>query len=674
MADFYLDHGAYAGQGAYGLAAPTTFGVPQEGDGGGTAAATAAPVAEVTLTANTTAAEQLVIAGATITAGASQTTNVFARGGSIAATVANIVALLNSSSATATVSTSVAVSVGNNANQLRNMVYAQVKSGDSSTVQIMFRVGSTALNHANNSAVAISSAGGWSSAPTVVQFAGGTSGCFGYLAYPGVCGQGSSIAQYRYGVLVEKPHVVKSGSASTYQLTEADRVWCRSHTGRTVTMPYIDSATAGRSSTAGHLTMVVDSATKWPGDSGTGIVRYEVTASAGGFYNVIMINGATASVNLSAVLKHALQIGFVGAFNNGGAPISTAKFAPCGGASATTRLKNVRLFNEASGTGWPILGNYGAGPYGLFVAEDCVLDHTVSRATSGGYLIAPHGYGGSYQFAMQLLNFDIQFAYTGVSPPSIFSPISSSAAFIKWLGGRASGPSVDFPLFSAGSALAFPSSIIVDAVSGVEFPTAYIGIQLAPTNGTHSADTGVVSVRMNKAGFPFRTEDLSSVADWVPSAAPPFPTLAAQTPDGLPMTLRMLWFNNSSVTMSRGARLPALTQVWKVSPAAVANVTLHVFVPTGLTFDAANLAATMIYLDDGGVARSVSVTGADLVASGATWTNAGSYAGYTAKELVFSTGANKIATNSEVSILFAVFGRPSTAQNEYLYVDPAFAA
>ena len=208
MADFYLDHNAYnVTTNRLGRDTPP-WGVPQEGDGAALAPSSAASIAEIKINAVPTASETLVIAGATITAGASAAANVFVRGANVQATAANIVTLLNSANATAVVGASVAIAVGNLANQLRNMVYARVKPGQTDTVQIMFRVGSDALNHANNSAVAISSAG-WGTAPTVTQFAGGVSGCWGCLAAIEAWGQASSIVKYRYGVLFERPHVCR---------------------------------------------------------------------------------------------------------------------------------------------------------------------------------------------------------------------------------------------------------------------------------------------------------------------------------------------------------------------------------------------------------------------------------------------------------------------------------
>lgn len=671
MAEFYLDHGAYAAQGVLGLNVPTAWGVPQEGDGGGKYAATAAPVAEITLLANAVASEQIVIAGATITAGASQTTNVFARGGSIAATVANIVALLNSASATATVSSSVAVAVGNNSNQLRNMVYARVKPADTSTVQIMFRIGSTALNHATNSAVAISSAGGWSSSPTVVQFVGGTSGCFGYFAYPGACGHSSSIAVYRYGLFCDKPHVVKSGASSTYEFLPGDIQWCRSGAGRTVTMPTTGSAASGRQGSAGHLNFILDSNTVWTEDGGTGVFRYEQDCNSGSSQIIIFNNGNSLSVAFAAMVPLALQFGQVGSTSATYTP-NTNGFRPVSNTNSHSRFKNVRFFSETTGGTWPVFGYHASGGSGLEVIEDCVLDYTEAKNGSGGYLIGIAGSGGSTQYARNYTNFQVRFNYSGITPPALLGMSGTQSVLLRWVGGRVYGSSVDFPLFLAGLTLSGVSQIVIDMLEGVEFPTALLGLQNAPVTSAQVAEIKVAHIRMSKAGFPFRYEDQAAVVDWVPSASPAFPTLGALLPDGTPYSMRCLWMNNSASHVVRGLRLPPITQVCKVTPAAVATITLELFLPTALAFSAANLTASLIFRDDTGVLRSASAHGGNMQSSSATWTNAGSYGSYSAKKLVISTGAYKIAPDSEVVVQCSFYGLPSTAQNEYLFTDPAF--
>jgi hypothetical protein len=166
-----------------------TWGVAQDGDGLATGQATPA-LASLTINAVAAAGNTITIAGVTLTAVASGATSTqFNVGSDVNAQATNIATALNA--ATGAVGANVSATL----TQLRNIIFA---SASGSVVNIMTRQGSINSNYANNSYMAISSSG-WSTAPTVVQFAGGASGAWGWLFNTYVMWP-SAIAVANYGL------------------------------------------------------------------------------------------------------------------------------------------------------------------------------------------------------------------------------------------------------------------------------------------------------------------------------------------------------------------------------------------------------------------------------------------------------------------------------------------
>jgi hypothetical protein len=147
------------------------WGVAQDGDGLAPGQATPA-LASLTINAVAAAGNTITIAGVTLTAVASgATATQFNVGSSTTDQATKIATALNA--ATGAVGANVSATL----TQLRNIIFA---SASGSVVNIMTRQGSVNANYANNSYMAISSSG-WGTAPTVVQFAGGASGAWGWL-------------------------------------------------------------------------------------------------------------------------------------------------------------------------------------------------------------------------------------------------------------------------------------------------------------------------------------------------------------------------------------------------------------------------------------------------------------------------------------------------------------
>lgn len=651
MADFYVDHGAYA----TALGATPTWGVPQEGDGSTKDAATSASIGAVVF-ASVPTSGTISVCGATVS-----TTGVI--GAASVDAAANTLAD-NINSATTTVSTSVAINAGSTANRLRNFVYARGPSGGApaGTCQIMMRIGSTTLNYAENSASQIATT--FSAAPTITQFAGGTSGCWGWLVQTELLGVANSIVLWTYGILHRNGTVTKNGSSAVYTLTEMDTVWCRN--GKNLVIPHQSNELYLRAGGQTSLLLAVDDGTKWAGDAADGVVKIARLTGQSQYSSINMNSAANTTLSIVSQTKNGFQVGFTGTATS---PASL-RLIVCAADAAVcnVRMKNCRIFNESAGPLASLFYNDNSN-YGVAVFENCSIEHTTPLSGVQNPVILIGSYGDTYQQEQYFENCEVYINYVGVTPPALFGGLSNNKSCrLRWIGGRVYGASTEFPLFSPGQTTnANYLRIIVDGVEGVGFPTAYFGIQRAPTIENPSEDNRVVQVRVAAPGNPFRYEDQATICDFDPQASPAFPMLAAMQPDGTPYSIRMLWFNTTASQLARGSMAPVLGM--QCVAAGFDTVTLNIFAPTALALNAMNLSIGVAYVDAGGTKRSQSATGADLVA-GATWTNAGSYAGYSSRKAVIPLDY-AIKPDTEVQVFFTVFGTPSTGQNEYLYVDPA---
>ena len=159
--------GSFAGP----LTVPLTWGLAQDGDGGGKTAATSA-TASIDLSAATAAAGAVFsIMGCTLTCVASgATTNQF-NAGAGATLVSNLVTAINRTTNTTTV---VAQATGWRASKIQDVVFARV-GAPSTTLDIMTRSGSTQYN---TRIVTTSGFTGGTFGP--YTFSGGGSGCWGW--------------------------------------------------------------------------------------------------------------------------------------------------------------------------------------------------------------------------------------------------------------------------------------------------------------------------------------------------------------------------------------------------------------------------------------------------------------------------------------------------------------
>lgn len=264
MANYYLQHGAYGN-----YTAIPTWGVAQEGDGLGTGLSTPA-IGSIVINSVAVATNTITVLGVTLTAVASgANATQFNVGASTSIQADNIATAINA--ATGLISSSISLTT----HQLRNMVYARgpTLGAPANTVQIMTRVGGALFN----SLTAIASSG-FSSAPTLTQFSGGSSGVFGYFfngnevatVWP------SAIAKGLYGIL--NGRTVGTGPLLlNTAITVDDTCYIRTNNITCTT----NSANTSAIGIYISCNFIIDNGVIWSGD--TGFFKIQHTQTSAGF-------------------------------------------------------------------------------------------------------------------------------------------------------------------------------------------------------------------------------------------------------------------------------------------------------------------------------------------------------------------------------------------------------
>lgn len=286
----------------------------QDGDGTATTAAVPA-IGSLLVNAVATAGNSIVIMGVTLTAVASGAgATQFNVGASTSIQADNLALAINAATGTVNSGTSALVP------QLRNMVYARGPSAGApaNTVEIMTRCGSSTMNHATNSSVAMSSAG-WSTPPTVTQFIGSVGGCWGYLFNIQATMWKSAIAVGGYGLWANiRPYLGLPDGGDVIYIRANDVTLSKPNAGTSLTI-----TTGAIGTLSAPVYFVLDNGTAWPGDgagkylkfltnSTNGSSAVSWTAQANSFFEVIGSTLAGGSKSLRWEETGSALTGFPG--------------------------------------------------------------------------------------------------------------------------------------------------------------------------------------------------------------------------------------------------------------------------------------------------------------------------------------------------------------------------
>lgn len=654
MGLYYCDHTAYA----TALGATPTWGTPQEGDGSASAAASASGTAGIVLTANPSATNTITVCGVVFTAVASGATgNQFNVGGSLSATIDNIVAAINASS------TTVATGVAPGAPQLRNLVFARNTSG--TTLEVMMRIGSATLNGATNTNCRMTGSGISTSTTLPVDFSGGSGGCWGLLFNTAAMGVSSSLAALAYGLAVlATPYcAAASGAASVIAIpTNNDQIFARTGAGFTLTCAANGVPNLGGPTYPQHL--IFDSNTVWTGDSGTGQITISTSiSSADSTFRMSSANSANTPKSIRCIREGALRI-FWSASNGSGNPY--IQCASTSGNRQTTLIEGVifetpSTFNTTSSN----LRIFGGSSFQGARFKRCQFLMKEARSTWGG-LVAISSIDGS----VILEGCTVEVNHTaGGDPGTIIQGTGLvSGASLRFIDCRISGWSFGKHRLAGTTSLANGSEVVWDGGTGINLGTTYLGLS---TNTLVNPNYATCVIQSKDAGLGYRYEYGGGVVDWNPGASPAYPTRSALLGDNsTPWSVKLDWFNNV-VNPLNNLVTPRMASICRLT-AAARTIALDFLTPITLTaFDVA-MRVSYIGTDDKVYTESTYALAAALSSPGATWAGISNFPSHNSRRLTLTT-ANSVKQNTEISVYFEVTGNPPGGTGVQLYVDPEAA-
>jgi len=634
MADFYVDHGAYATN----IGATPTWGVPQDGDGTAITAATAAGTVSVDLTSITSNAGTVSVFG-------SSAISFAASSGATLAT--NIAAAINAS----TLATSLAALPGNN--QVRNTVFARATDA---TLEVMCRAGSASLN-----VLGVVWGGTWTAGPpSNLTFAGGSGGCWGWLINPAAIGVSSSIAVAAYGMMVSKP------IAWTATPVQLDTTWARTASGKTITLPA--GTTFNRPNVGFPLNLLFDSNLQWTGDSGTGVVRVTIKPNNSNFVYFRPENsgGVTTPVSYSAVMLGGLEIA---------ADISTyaATLAFFDAMTGVFSGRNLR-FVEAAAPASNSTVHLNLSALQSVRLRNCEVDFsTYPRATlqNGPKITFGGSSGGNFEWIGG--RFRVKLTGTPGDTYGLVIPGYGSNLDIRIEDVAFSTDSAySVKLFTTSLSVANSTTYFVTAkgCSGLALDAAALGIQSSATHNNPARNAAVNFIGAG-TGRHQRYEARNGIAEWNPDAVPAYPKLSATQFDGTIYSVRLFWLGTATGSLTNAhthgytsSRINRLTD-------GVRTITQQLAIDTTREINRKNIALRVTYTGTDNVSRSEwTLFTQDPTTSAAPWTGLGNWANFAARKLELTTQvAVKQFTliDAEVMLLGPA---PGGTGNTDVFVDP----
>lgn len=649
MPNYYVDHGAYATN----LGAAPTWGVPQEGDGSASTAATAAGTVSIVFTANAAATNTVTVCGVVFTAVASGATgNQFNVGAALTDSITNLVNAINASS------TAVAAGVATGTPQLRNLVFARNTSG--TTLQVMMRVGSAALNGANNANCRATAAGWASSTSLPADFVGGSGGCWGWLMNPTAIGAGSSLTALSYGVMVAAlPICPVRHDALTVQNTPSllDTIWARTKTGITITCASNTFPAIGTPNYSHHL--VFDSNTIWTGDSGTGQVLVNMAPTAADILLRLAPNTASQFKSVRCIRKGGLRFQQISS--------TTGQFliAPQSSSGSRTAALWQGVIFESNAAVPSSVGNIRIQAASVFCGlrlKDCDLIDNVARTTWAGAINVSSVDGALIWEGGRIVNNHT----AGGDPGPVVSSGVTGAGTIRLIGVQVSGWSFGRYRVWSTSALAAGSELVAEACTGITLG-GYANLSATDSQGPNTQTATTTSA---DAGLGFRYEYRAGVVDWNPDAAPAYPTRSALLMDNVtPWSIKLDWFA-ATVNVLSNLVTPRMSAMNRLA-SAVRTVTLDFLTPVAV--NARDVVMRLHYIGTDDRARTETTFGREsaLTTPSNTWVGTASYPSHMPRRLSITT-ADPVKTGTEVAVYFEAAGAPPGGAGIQLYVDPEF--
>ncbi len=646
MADFYCDHGAY---GTY--TATPTWGVAQEGDGEATGLATPA-IASIVLVGQPSASDTLVVMGVTLTAVASGATgNQFNIGASLDATANNIATVINAST------TTVGSGVSTTTPQLRNLNFARGPStgAPAATVQIMTRAGSTHLNHASNSAVAITKTGAWN--PTITQFAGGASGVWGYLVNQAATIWPSAVAIRAYGAIYT---AANAGPLVVHTAVTVNDVLNIRSNGHEIIIARNVSSTMP--TWAAQYLYLWDDGTVWPGDSGVFTIRLRNDGGASAAWN---FNGVNQRIALASRSKYNLEVIF------DGTGTAACDFAVPNASQMRCTLQRIK-FTEPSTNGATTVNRVAiAANQGTVNIRECWFrfernDFKPPVQSSGNFT--------SMTTIIDSCKFEWT-AFTGTpSTLVLWTAVASNETRVEVVDTEAItiNPGMEPVQMNVSSFATWNSAAVVRNVRGMRIPAAILGLVGAQSAaGIHPEKGGGIFMQGVGPKRTMRMETASVMVEWNDTGG--FPVSDAYLPDGTPWSYRVLFAaaNGNAIRQDLPVEVISLTKT-NILADGVRTLALELKLDDLydhlITFS--HLVLHIAYTDATGQLRLESTNAfstAALPSSGKAWTDqSGTFNGtHVPRKLEITTQAS-VKQNTEIEARLVAMREPTVTQTFFI--------
>lgn len=628
------------------------WGIPEDGDGVGKEPSTASATVSINLSGATAAAGAIFsIMGANLTCVASGATVNNFNAGTGATLVANLVAAINRTTATSTVS---AQADGWPTQRLPNVVFARVGT-PTTTLEIMTRAGSAQYN---TSLVTTSGFTGGTFGP--YTFSGGISGCFGVLVNhtPNVWPQ--SLTQGNVG-LWGGTNSFLAGTVGNNSLG-GDTVHVRA--GKLILIATTGGTTTNFGGQAGSntstLEYVIDDGTEWPADGVEPVLELLSTASGSGTFHM---QSSSTTMYVAIV----------------------AKQYPSG-------VKNLIYANRSGASNGCIITPLGLSLYNIN------FDFSLPGVLVGGGRFALSG--GAYPSRVHNCLLQTSNPFAGVFSQGSsscqvefsgceFRAVGMSEPCLGVLGGinATTGNGVEFVLEScrftgypvtskltSGTA----SSAITYIFSNCDFGTVTYRGPWTRTSGQYYKYKGVIAASSQYGAREFFIDSVQGYIDWTSTLG--FPTLNAKLLDGVtPWSIRIIPSAASrAVDYFNMLEVPRIGKFNTLGDNPL-TVTVNLCIEESLSWTKKDVSILVSYIDTSGVIQTIDSwdrLGSPLTASSATWSSevAGKVAHFPGpilhNKFSFSVSTpTPVAAGSEVGVFFRVHSLVPDSTKQ-IFIDP----
>jgi hypothetical protein len=621
MAEFYLDVSAVGNEYQAYADTPTTWGVPQDGNG---KAATGGAVAIATINCNGASASGTGTVGVL---GVTVSSTLNASGAALATA---IVTAINASTTAVGASFSAALL------PLNRLVSARVNPGVSTEVQIMLRIAGTDWNGIAPTRANITGGG-------VTAFAGGADGPFAYLsATSSLFGR----AARAYGVFSPtKSAAVSDPDVGDVIHHRTSRGGINLGTTMTEASARYDWDWGPASSTRMHL---FDDGTVWPGDAGLFTLTISVPGGVIGGSNSLRVGGTALVVSSRSGRRFRLYLDV---------PTGVNGFLI---GMASLRVWDGVILEEApnlSGAGLFYQNNAG-GSVRYEVSNSKIIARGARQLASSG---TNPGTKTTYS--------KVEFEYTGLT--------NNVTGLVNLNAGAAANHTIRFIGCSFRDVNGVYS--VVSPIVGGNFSTATHAVEFDGCSGVEDVAPGW-SAQVNDGGRQFLWENFGPSRDWrVESglwlaewrAGQNFPTLTSVLPSGAPWSAKVLLRNGMQWGFAQKVmKLPGYYR------AATAQRTFTLEFLAQQSFTKSQLGVYLAYIDEDGVVRyqstlqpqSMHIAAPEACpASSANW-NMNGQSGFTACKLSLLT-EYPVKAGTEFVVWLVANGELASDQTIYVNAE-----